>query len=190
MRVKSHKKNTINVITLGCSKNVYDSEVLMGQLKANQMDVKHETSDDANIVVVNTCGFIDNAKEESVNTILEQIKRKEEGKIDKLFVTGCLSERYKSDLEKEMPNVDEVVIKTKEKDLIIKTPQVSKLKSKGIDMYQIMGNDTEEIIKEESKISEEDVLLVSQQANVSEEVARNALEESDGDLAQAILKLK
>jgi len=107
MRVKSHKKNTINVITLGCSKNVYDSEILMGQLKANQMDVKHETSDDANIVVVNTCGFIDNAKEESVNTILEQIERKEEGKIDKLFVTGCLSERYKPDLEKEMPNVDE-----------------------------------------------------------------------------------
>ena len=107
MRVKIHKKNTINVITLGCSKNVYDSEVLMGQLKANQMDVKHETSDDANIVVVNTCGFIDNAKEESVNTILEQIQRKEEGKIDKLFVTGCLSERYKPDLEKEMPNVDE-----------------------------------------------------------------------------------
>ena len=107
MRVKSHKKNTINVITLGCSKNVYDSEILMGQLKANQMDVKNETSDDANIVVVNTCGFIDNAKEESVNTILEQIERKEEGKIDKLFVTGCLSERYKPDLEKEMPNVDE-----------------------------------------------------------------------------------
>ena len=107
MRVKSHKKNTINVITLGCSKNVYDSEILMGQLKANQMDVKHETSDDANIVVVNTCGFIDNAKEESVNAILEQIERKEEGKIDKLFVTGCLSERYKPDLEKEMPNVDE-----------------------------------------------------------------------------------
>lgn len=107
MRVKSHKKNTINVITLGCSKNVYDSEILMGQLKANQMDVKHETSDDANIVVVNTCGFIDNAKEESVNTILEQIQRKEEGEIDKLFVTGCLSERYKPDLEKEMPKVDE-----------------------------------------------------------------------------------
>ena len=107
MRVKSHKKNTINVITLGCSKNVYDSEVLMGQLKANQMDVKHETSDVANIVVVNTCGFIDNAKEESVNTILQQVQRKEEGEIDKLFVTGCLSERYKPDLEKEMPNVDE-----------------------------------------------------------------------------------
>ena len=90
MRVKSHKKNTINVITLGCSKNVYDSEILMGQLKANQMDVKHETSDDANIVVVNTCGFIDNAKEESVNTILEQIERKEEGKGKTGFISFVL----------------------------------------------------------------------------------------------------
>ena len=86
---------------------MYDSEVLMGQLKANNIDVKHETSDPANIVVVNTCGFIDNAKEESINTILEQILRKENGEIEKLFVTGCLSERYKPDLEKEMPNVDE-----------------------------------------------------------------------------------
>ena len=99
--------NKINVIFLGCSKNMYDSEVLMGQLKANNIDVKHETSDPANIVVVNTCGFIDNAKEESINTILEQILRKENGEIEKLFVTGCLSERYKPDLEKEMPNVDE-----------------------------------------------------------------------------------
>ena len=107
MRAKSRKKNKINVITLGCSKNMYDSEVLMGQLKANNIDVKHETSDPANIVVVNTCGFIDNAKEESINTILEQILRKENGEIEKLFVTGCLSERYKPDLEKEMPNVDE-----------------------------------------------------------------------------------
>lgn len=107
MRAKSRKKNKINVITLGCSKNIYDSEVLMGQLKANNIDVKHETSDPANIVVVNTCGFIDNAKEESINTILEQILRKENGEIEKLFVTGCLSERYKPDLEKEMPNVDE-----------------------------------------------------------------------------------
>jgi nascent polypeptide-associated complex subunit alpha len=90
----------------------------------------------------------------------------------------------------EMPEVSEVVIKTKEKDIIIKSPQVSKLKSKGIDMYQIMGNDIEEVIKEDSKISEEDVLLVSQQANVSLEIAKNALEESNGDLAQAILKLK
>lgn len=90
----------------------------------------------------------------------------------------------------EMPEVSEVVIKTKEKDIIIKSPQVSKLKSKGIDMYQIMGNDIEEVIKEDSKISEEDVLLVSQQANVNIEIAKNALEESNGDLAQAILKLK
>ena len=107
MRARSRKKNKINVITLGCSKNMYDSEVLMGQLKANKLDVKHETTELANIVVVNTCGFIDNAKEESVNTILEQIQRKENGEIEKLFVTGCLSERYKPDLEKEMPNVDE-----------------------------------------------------------------------------------
>lgn len=107
MRARSRKKNKINVITLGCSKNMYDSEVLMGQLKANKLDVKHETTAPANIVVVNTCGFIDNAKEESVNTILEQIQRKENGEIEKLFVTGCLSERYKPDLEKEMPNVDE-----------------------------------------------------------------------------------
>ena len=107
MRARSRKKNKINVITLGCSKNMYDSEVLMGQLKANKLDVKHETTEPANIVVVNTCGFIDNAKEESVNTILEQIQRKESGEIEKLFVTGCLSERYKPDLEKEMPNVDE-----------------------------------------------------------------------------------
>ena len=107
MRARSRKKNKINVITLGCSKNMYDSEVLMGQLKANKLDVKHETTAPANIVVVNTCGFIDNAKEESVNTILEQIQRKENGEIEKLFVTGCLSERYKPDLEKEMSNVDE-----------------------------------------------------------------------------------
>ncbi|MEJ6748759.1 MAG: 30S ribosomal protein S12 methylthiotransferase RimO [Flavobacteriales bacterium] len=108
MRVKSHKKNKINVITLGCSKNLYDSEVLMGQLKANKIEVEHQSEqDDSNIVVVNTCGFIDNAKEESVNTILEQIRRKENGEIEKLFVTGCLSERYKPDLQKEMPDVDE-----------------------------------------------------------------------------------
>lgn len=108
MRTRSLKKNKINVITLGCSKNIYDSEVLMGQLKANDMAVEHESEkDDSNIVVVNTCGFIDNAKEESVNTILEQAQRKESGAIDKLFVTGCLSERYKPDLEKEMPNVDQ-----------------------------------------------------------------------------------
>ena len=108
MRTKSLKNHKINVITLGCSKNIYDSEVLMGQLKANEMDVEHESDkDDANVVVINTCGFIDNAKEESINTIIEQAERKSDGKIDKLFVTGCLSERYKPDLEKEIPNVDE-----------------------------------------------------------------------------------
>lgn len=104
MRTKSIKKNTINVVTLGCSKNVYDSEVLMGQLKANNKEVAHEA--EGNIVVINTCGFIANAKEESVNTILDFVHRKEEGKIDKVFVTGCLSERYKPELEKEIPNVD------------------------------------------------------------------------------------
>tara|TARA_B100000989_G_scaffold99623_1_gene72677 strand:- start:1102 stop:2403 length:1302 start_codon:yes stop_codon:yes gene_type:complete len=104
MRTKSLKKNTINVITLGCSKNIYDSEVLMGQLRACGKDVVHEKQ--GNIVVVNTCGFIDNAKEESVNTILEQIQKKEAGNVDKVYVTGCLSERYKSDLEKEIPQVD------------------------------------------------------------------------------------
>ena len=108
MRTKTLKKNKINVITLGCSKNVYDSEVLMRQLTANKMEVEHESEkEDANIVVINTCGFIDNAKEESINTILEQAERKETGMIDKLYVTGCLSERYKPDLERDIPNVDQ-----------------------------------------------------------------------------------
>lgn len=108
MRTKSLKKNKINVITLGCSKNVYDSEVLMGQLKANGKEVTHEaTEDEGNIIVINTCGFIDNAKEESVNTILEYAEKKEQGIVDKVFVTGCLSERYRPDLEKEIPNVDQ-----------------------------------------------------------------------------------
>ena len=108
MRTKSTKKNKINIITLGCSKNVYDSEVLMGQLSANKIAVEHESEkEDANIVVVNTSGFIDNAKEESINTILEQVQRKESGKIDKLYVTGCLSERYKPELERDIPNVDQ-----------------------------------------------------------------------------------
>ena len=105
MRTKSIKKNKINVVTLGCSKNLYDSEVLMGQLKANNKDVVHE--EEGNIVVVNTCGFIANAKEESVNTILENVQKKQEGIVDKVFVTGCLSERYKGDLEKEIPDVDQ-----------------------------------------------------------------------------------
>ncbi|MDN3492497.1 30S ribosomal protein S12 methylthiotransferase RimO [Winogradskyella bathintestinalis] len=105
MRTKTIKKNRINVVTLGCSKNVYDSEVLMGQLKASGKDVVHEQ--EGNVVVINTCGFINNAKEESVNTILEFMKKKEEGDVDKVFVTGCLSERYKPDLQKEIPNVDQ-----------------------------------------------------------------------------------
>ena len=104
MRTKSLKKNVINVITLGCSKNLFDSEVLMGQLQANNKNVVHQKK--GNIVVVNTCGFIKNAKEESINVILEQIENKKKGEIDQIFVTGCLSERYKSDLEREMPEVD------------------------------------------------------------------------------------
>ncbi|SFS67926.1 ribosomal protein S12 methylthiotransferase [Zhouia amylolytica] len=105
MRTKSLKKNKINVVTLGCSKNVYDSEVLMGQLQASGKEVVHE--EEGNIVVINTCGFINNAKEESVNTILEYVQKKEEGVVDKVFVSGCLSERYKPDLEKEIPDVDQ-----------------------------------------------------------------------------------
>lgn len=108
MRTKSNKQNKINVVTLGCSKNVYDSEVLMGQLKANGKEVVHEDeNDDGNIVVINTCGFIGKAKEESVNTILHYANKKEEGAVDKVYVTGCLSERYKPDLEAEITNVDQ-----------------------------------------------------------------------------------
>ena len=105
MRTRSIKKNTINVVTLGCSKNVYDSEVLMGQLKAGGKNVVHEQQ--GNIVVINTCGFINNAKEESINTILDYVQQKEAGLVDKVFVMGCLSERYKPDLEKEIPDVDQ-----------------------------------------------------------------------------------
>ncbi len=108
MRTKSIKKNKINVVTLGCSKNIYDSEVLMGQLKANNKEVVHEDeNDDGNIVVINTCGFIGKAKEESVNTILHYVNKKEAKEVDKVFVTGCLSERYKPDLEQEIPDVDQ-----------------------------------------------------------------------------------
>jgi ribosomal protein S12 methylthiotransferase len=107
MKTKTLKKNKVNVVTLGCSKNVFDSEVLMGQLKANNFDVEHEsTKDNFNIVIINTCGFIDNAKQESIDTILRYANEKEDGNIDKLYVTGCLSERYKPELEKEIPNVD------------------------------------------------------------------------------------
>ncbi len=108
MRTKTVKQNKINVVTLGCSKNIYDSEVLMGQLKASGKDVVHEDeNDEGNIVVINTCGFIGKAKEESVNTILHYAHKKEEGLVDKVFVTGCLSERYKPDLEAEITNVDQ-----------------------------------------------------------------------------------
>ncbi len=105
MRTKSTGKKKINVITLGCSKNVYDSEVLMSQLKANGKEVVHEKKGD--IVVINTCGFIDNAKEESINTILDYVEAKKNGEVEKVFVTGCLSERYKPDLVKEIPDVDQ-----------------------------------------------------------------------------------
>jgi ribosomal protein S12 methylthiotransferase len=107
MKTKTLKKNKVNVITLGCSKNIVDSEVLMGQLRANNIEVEHEsTKNDSSIVIINTCGFIDNAKQESIDTILRFSAAKKKGQIDKLYVTGCLSERYKPDLEKEIPNVD------------------------------------------------------------------------------------
>jgi ribosomal protein S12 methylthiotransferase len=107
MRTKNRQGNKINIITLGCSKNMVDSEVLSGQLTANDMEVVHENAKgDHNIVVVNTCGFIDKAKEESINTILRQVDLKKRGKLDKVYVTGCLSERYKNNLETEIPEVD------------------------------------------------------------------------------------
>ncbi len=108
MRTKTKNNHKINVVTLGCSKNIYDSEILMGQLKANDKNVVHEGDEnEGEIVVINTCGFIGDAKEESINTILHFIKLKEEGSVKKIYVTGCLSERYKKDLEKEIPDVDE-----------------------------------------------------------------------------------
>ena len=107
MKTKTLKKNKVNVITLGCSKNTFDSEVLMAQLKANKFDVEHESmSDDAEIVIINTCGFIDNAKQESIDTILRYAQAKNDGEVDKVYVTGCLSERYREDLENEIPEVD------------------------------------------------------------------------------------
>jgi ribosomal protein S12 methylthiotransferase len=107
MKTKGIRTNKINIVTLGCSKNLVDSEVLFTQLKGNGMDVTHESKkDDANIVVINTCGFIDNAKEESINTILRYTDAKEAGIVDKVYVTGCLSHRYKDELEVEMPTVD------------------------------------------------------------------------------------
>ena len=107
MKTKTLKKDKVNIITLGCSKNMVDSEVLSGQLLANEIDTVHENAKkDHNIVIINTCGFIEKAKEESINTILKNVELKRRGKLDKVFVTGCLSERYKANLEKEIPEVD------------------------------------------------------------------------------------
>ncbi len=121
MKTKTLKKNKVNVVTLGCSKNIVDSEVLMGQLKANKFDVEHESeNDDHNIVIINTCGFVDNAKQESIDTILRYVEAKKEGSVEKVYVTGCLSERYKGDLEKEIPEVD-AYFGTRELPKILKT---------------------------------------------------------------------
>ena len=107
MKTKTLKKNKVNVVTLGCAKNIFDSEIMMAQLKANAFDVEHESEEaDSEIVIINTCGFIDNAKEESINTILAWAREKEKGNVSKLYVTGCLSERYKPELEKDIPEVD------------------------------------------------------------------------------------
>ena len=107
MKTKTLKKNKVNVVTLGCSKNIFDSEVMMAQLKGNKFEVEHESKhDDAEIVIINTCGFIDNAKQESIDTILRYADAKKEGLVSKVYVTGCLSERYKEDLEDEIPEVD------------------------------------------------------------------------------------
>src|ERR1700740_2615919 len=107
MKTKTLQQDKVNIITLGCSKNMVDSEVLSGQLQANEIDVVHENKKrDHNIVIVNTCGFIEKAKEESINTILNQVNLKKKGKLDKVYVTGCLSHRYREDLEKEIPEVD------------------------------------------------------------------------------------
>ncbi len=121
MKTKTLKKNKVNVVTLGCSKNLVDSEVLMGQLKAYKFEVEHEGhGDDHQIVIINTCGFVDNAKQESIDTILRYVKAKKEGAVEKLYVTGCLSERYKKDLEKEIPEVD-AYFGTRELPKILKT---------------------------------------------------------------------
>ena len=121
MKTKTLKKNKVNVITLGCSKNLVDSEVLMGQLKANKFDVEHEgESDDHQIVIINTCGFVDNAKQESIDTILRYVEAKKQGAVEKVYVTGCLSESYKKDLEVEIPEVD-AYFGTRELPKILKT---------------------------------------------------------------------
>lgn len=121
MKSKTIRKNKVNVVTLGCSKNLVDSEVLMGQLRANNFSVEHESKDDGhNIVIINTCGFVESAKQESIDTILRFVEAKKEGAIEKVYVTGCLSERYKTDLEKEIPLVD-AYFGTRELPRILKT---------------------------------------------------------------------
>jgi len=121
VKARTLRQNKVNVITLGCSKNLVDSEVLMGQLRANDFDVVHESNrSDAAVVIINTCGFIDNAKQESIDTILHYARQKEKGKIERLIVTGCLSERYKPDLEREIPNVD-AYFGTRDLPLLLKT---------------------------------------------------------------------
>ncbi|MEQ8712604.1 MAG: radical SAM protein, partial [Cyclobacteriaceae bacterium] len=107
MKTKGRKKDKVNIVTLGCSKNIVDSEVMMTQLKGNDIDAVHEShKDDSNIVIINTCGFIDNAKQESIDTILRYADAKDQGEVEKVYVTGCLSQRYREDLEKEIPQVD------------------------------------------------------------------------------------
>jgi len=121
MKTKTLKKNKINVVTLGCSKNLFDSEILMAQLKGNKFEVEHEAKqDDSEIVIINTCGFIDNAKQESIDTIIRYAEAKTEGLVDKIYVTGCLSERYKEDLIGEIPEVD-AFFGTKELPQLLKT---------------------------------------------------------------------
>ena len=126
MKTKKLNKNKVNVVTLGCSKNVYDSEVMMAQLKANKFDVEHESEkEDSSIVVINTCGFIDNAKEESINTILDFVEAKKQGDVEKVYVSGCLSERYKDQLKEEIPDVD-AYFGTRELPNLLKTLKIIK----------------------------------------------------------------
>jgi len=107
MKTKGLKKDKVNIVTLGCSKNLVDSEVMLTQFKGNEINAVHESmEDDSNIVVINTCGFIDNAKQESIDTILRYADAKDEGLVEKVYVTGCLSERYREDLMKEIPQID------------------------------------------------------------------------------------
>ena len=107
MKARTLKKDKVNIVTLGCSKNTVDSEVLLSQLRANDVEAHHQReTDDCNVIIVNTCGFIDNAKEESINTILNYADAKANGEIDKLYVTGCLSHRYMDELQLEIPEVD------------------------------------------------------------------------------------